>query len=78
MPGTRGGVVLSAEQSQGGDALSTAALRDGEQQQRLKCCRLKCAELTTKGKGQKRGEKSRRARRKIKIKKNNKAECACD
>ncbi|KAA8589090.1 hypothetical protein FQN60_010435 [Etheostoma spectabile] len=45
VPGSHGGVGLSAEHSQGGDTLSSAALRDGEQRQRLKCCRLAC-ELT--------------------------------
>ena len=39
VPGNYGGVVLSAEHSQGGDALGSAALRDGEQLQRLKCRR---------------------------------------
>lgn len=60
VPGSHGGVALSTEHSQGGDALSTAALRDGEQQQRLKCCRVACGELTTKGGGQKQGERSKR------------------
>lgn len=36
---SHGGVALSAEHSQGGDTLSCSALRDGEQRQRLKCCR---------------------------------------
>lgn len=59
VPGSHGGVALSAEHSQGGDALSSAALRDGEQRQRLKCCRLACGESTTKG-GRKREEESKR------------------
>lgn len=42
VPGSHGGVALSSEHSQGGDALNSAALRDGEQQQRLKCCWLAC------------------------------------
>lgn len=37
VPGSHGGVALSAEHSRGGNALSSAALRDGEQRQRLKC-----------------------------------------
>lgn len=36
VPGSHGGVALSAEHSQGGDALSSAALRDGEQRQKVK------------------------------------------
>lgn len=68
VPGSHGGVVLSTEHSQGGEALSSAALRDGEQRQRLKCCRLARVELTTKGGGQKREEKSKRTRMKIRVK----------
>lgn len=59
VPGSHGGVALSTEHSQGGDALRSAALRDGEQRQRLKCCRLACIELTTKGGGQKQGKHTR-------------------
>lgn len=59
VPGSHGGVVLSTEHSQGGDALSSAVLRDGEQRQRLKCCRQACVEMTTKGGGQKQGERNR-------------------
>ena len=44
----RGRIVLSTEHSRGGDASSGSALRDGEQQQRLECCRLPCGESTTK------------------------------
>lgn len=58
VPGSHGGVVLSTEHSQGGDAFSAAALRDGEQRQRLKCCRQAFVELTTKGGAQKQGEQS--------------------
>lgn len=49
-----------------GDALSGAALRDGEQRQRLKCWRLACGELTTKGGGQNQKDENKRARKKIK------------
>lgn len=72
VPGSHGGVVLSAEHSQGGDALSGAALRDGEQRQRLKCCRRACGELTTKGGGQKQEERSKRTGLKIRIKEDKK------
>lgn len=55
VPGSHGGVALSTKHSRGGDALNSAALRDGEQRQRLKCCRRVSVELTTKGGGQKQG-----------------------
>lgn len=71
VPRSHRGVALSTEHSQGGDTLSTAALRDG----RLKCCRLPCVELTTKGE-QKQEEKSKRPRMKTRIKRE--TECACD
>lgn len=54
---SHGGVVLSTEHSQGGDTFSRPTLRDGEQRQRLKCGRVACGELTTKGGKQKRGER---------------------
>lgn len=65
VPGSHGGVVLSTEHSQGGDALSSPALRDGEQQQRLKGCRQALVELTTEEGGQKQGEKSKHIRTEI-------------
>ncbi len=84
VPGSHGGVALSTEHSQGGDALSSAALRDGEQRQRLKCCRLARVELTTKGGGQKQEEKSKRTGMKMRIRNgekrkiNRETACVCD
>ncbi len=80
---SHGGVALSAEHSRGGEALSGAALRDGEQRQRLKCCRRACVELTTKGGGQKQGEESKIYKKGIEdfrgTKKTNcETACACD
>lgn len=80
---SHGGVALSTEHSRGGNALSGSALRDGEQRQRLECCRLACGELTTKGGGQKQEDESKRARRKIRIKEgqkltNRERTCVCD
>lgn len=78
---SHGGVALSTEHSQGGDALNSAALRDGEQQQRLKHCRLACGELTTKGgrtgAGKARGASVQERNSELK-KTNGKTACACD
>lgn len=65
VPVSHGGVVLSTEHSQGGDALTSTSMRDGEQQQRLKCCRQLLIELTTKGVEQKQGEERKHTRMKI-------------
>lgn len=70
--------AVNWRQLRGEDALSAAALKDGEQQKRWKCCRLARAELTTKGRGEdkNRKDKNKRTRRQITIKKaNRKAEC---
>lgn len=75
VPVSHGGVVLSTEHSQGGDALSGAALRDGEQRQRLKCCRQALVELTTKGGGQKQGEESKHKNEHLRGAKNRRAAC---
>lgn len=45
--------------------MERAALRDGEQQERLKCCRQALVELTTKGGGQKRSERGVQTKMKI-------------
>lgn len=65
VPVSHGGVLLSTEHSQGGDALTSASMRDGEQQQRLRCCRQPLIELTTKGVEQKQGEEPKHTRMKI-------------
>lgn len=78
---SHGGVALSTEHSQGGDALNSAALRDGEQQQRLKHCRLACGELTTKGGEQEQGARGEQVYKKenAELKKTKaKTACACD
>lgn len=75
VPGSHGGVVLSTEHSQEGDTFSHAALTDGEQQQRLKCCRLACGGLTTKGGGRKQKGRANVRERKFGIKRREKTAC---
>lgn len=56
--------------------MERAALRDGEQQQRLKCCRQALVELTTKGGGQKRSKRGVQTKMKIQGEQETVSECA--